>query len=66
MKLETERLILREFVEDDWMRVLEYQTDPNYLRYYDGRTELPKTQRSSLAGFWIIKGRRRALNFNWL
>ena len=25
MKLETERLILRDFVKDDWQRVLEYQ-----------------------------------------
>ena len=33
MKLETERLILRDFVEDDWQRVLEYQSDPLYLRY---------------------------------
>ncbi len=33
MKLETERLILRDFVADDWQRVLEYQTDPLYLRY---------------------------------
>ncbi len=35
MKLETERLILRDFVADDWQRVLEYQTDPLYLRYYE-------------------------------
>ncbi len=35
MKLETERLILRDFVPDDWKRVLEYQTDPLYLRYYE-------------------------------
>ncbi len=27
MKLETERLILRDFVKDDWHAVLEYQTD---------------------------------------
>src|SRR5688572_1917199 len=33
MKLETERLILRDFVADDWQRVLEYQSDPLYLRY---------------------------------
>ena len=40
MKLETERLILRDFVKDDWQRVLEYQSDPLYLRYYEwtGRT----------------------------
>jgi RimJ/RimL family protein N-acetyltransferase len=40
MKLETERLILRDFVKEDWQRVLEYQSDPLYLRYYEwtGRT----------------------------
>lgn len=33
MKLETERLILRDFFEDDWQRVLEYQSNPLNLRY---------------------------------
>ena len=33
MKLETERLILRDFVEGDWQAVLAYQSDPLYLRY---------------------------------
>src|SRR5689334_14073660 len=33
MKLETERLILRDFVKDDWQSVLDYQIDPLYLRY---------------------------------
>jgi [ribosomal protein S5]-alanine N-acetyltransferase len=35
MKIETERLILRDFVKEDWERVMEYQTDPLYLRYYE-------------------------------
>ena len=35
MKIETNRLILRDFVKEDWERVLEYQTDPLYLRYYE-------------------------------
>ena len=41
MELETERLILREFVESDWADVLAYQVDPRYLRYdeWTGRTE---------------------------
>ena len=41
MRIETERLILREFVADDWAALLAYQSDPRYLRYYDwtGRTE---------------------------
>ena len=34
MRLTTERLILREFVEADWPAVLAYQSDPRYLRYY--------------------------------
>lgn len=34
MLLTTERLVLREFGEDDWRAVLDYQRDPLYLRYY--------------------------------
>jgi ribosomal-protein-alanine N-acetyltransferase len=34
MLLATRRLLLRDFVEDDWAAVLEYQSDPRYLRYY--------------------------------
>ena len=39
--LTTDRLILREFREDDWRATLAYQSDPLYLRYYawTGRTE---------------------------
>jgi ribosomal-protein-alanine N-acetyltransferase len=41
MQLETPRLLLREFVAEDWPAVLAYQVDPLYLRYYHetGRTE---------------------------
>jgi len=35
MILTTERLVLREFVEDDWVAVLGYQQNPLYLRYYE-------------------------------
>ena len=35
MILHTERLILREFVADDWKAVHAYQSLPEYLRYYD-------------------------------
>lgn len=34
MRIETERLILREFHEDDWPDVLSYWKDPLYQRYY--------------------------------
>ncbi len=33
MELNTERLILRDFIHDDWPAVLAYQRDPRYLRY---------------------------------
>lgn len=35
MKIETERLILRDFVEDDCHAMLAYNSDPLYLRYND-------------------------------
>ncbi len=34
MQIETTRLILREFREDDWVDVLGYWNDPSYQRYY--------------------------------
>ena len=41
MRITTARLVLREFVTDDWPDVLAYQCDPRYLRFYawTGRTE---------------------------
>jgi len=34
MMLNTNRLVLREFVADDWHAVLAYQSDSRYLQYY--------------------------------
>ncbi len=34
LRLDTGRLVLREFVRDDQEAVLAYQRDPRYLRYY--------------------------------
>jgi len=41
MTITTDRLLLREFVEEDRHALLCYQNDPRYLRFYDGdhRTE---------------------------
>jgi [ribosomal protein S5]-alanine N-acetyltransferase len=41
MHIVTERLVLREFVIDDWPAVLAYQRDPRYLHFYPwtNRTE---------------------------
>ena len=41
MQLLTDRLILREYVADDWRAVQAYQSDPRYLRYY-AWTERPE------------------------
>ena len=46
MQLETERLILREFIIDDWTAVLAYQSDPLYLRYYSWSDRTPGNVRS--------------------
>ena len=39
MKLETERLILREFEESDWQAVHEYASDPEVVRYMQWTTK---------------------------
>jgi ribosomal-protein-alanine N-acetyltransferase len=51
MKLETERLILRDFVNDDWHRVLEYQSDPLYLRYYEWTERTPEAVQEFVSWF---------------
>jgi [ribosomal protein S5]-alanine N-acetyltransferase len=51
MKLETERLILRDFVWEDWKRVLEYASDPLYLRYYEWEKRTPESVQEFVGWF---------------
>jgi ribosomal-protein-alanine N-acetyltransferase len=51
MKLETERLILRDFVKDDWQWVLEYQSDPLYLHYYEWTQRTPEAVQEFVGWF---------------
>ena len=51
MKLETERLILCDFVKDDWQAVLEYQSDPLYLRYYEWTERTPEAVQEFVGWF---------------
>jgi len=51
MQLETERLILRDFLADDWLRVLEYQSDPLYLRYYEWTERTPESVQEFIGWF---------------
>lgn len=51
MRVETARLILREFEEDDWPEVLAYQRDPLYLRYYEWEGRTPEAVREFVRNF---------------
>jgi RimJ/RimL family protein N-acetyltransferase len=51
MKLETERLILRDFLKEDWGRVLEYQSAPLYLRYNDWTERTPEAVQEFVGWF---------------
>ena len=51
MQLVTERLILREFNENDWPAVLAYQSDPRYLRYYAWTQRTPEDVREFVGMF---------------
>ena len=44
--IQTERLVLREFNEDDWRAVHEYASDPKVVRYMDWG---PNTQEETLS-----------------
>jgi len=51
MKLETERLILRDFVKEDWRRAFEYESDPLYLRYYEWTERTPESVQEFIGWF---------------
>jgi len=51
MKLETERLILRDFVKDDWREILAYQSDPLYLRYNKWTERTPEAAQEFVGWF---------------
>ena len=51
MLLTTHRLLLREFVEDDWPAVLAYQSDPRYLAGYPWTERTPDDVRACVQRF---------------
>ncbi len=51
MILTTDRLILREFNENDWQPILAYQSDPRFLRYYQWDTRTESDVRAFVRGF---------------
>jgi RimJ/RimL family protein N-acetyltransferase len=58
MRLETERLILRDFVKEDWQRVLEYQSDPLYLRYYEWTERTPDAVQDFVG--WFLEHQKQS------
>ncbi len=61
MRVETERLALREFEVDDWPDVLAYQREPMYLRYYPWADRAETEVRQFLQTFvdWQTEAPRR-------
>ncbi len=51
MEILTPRFRLREFVTADWPGVLEYQSDPLYLRYYEWTERTPEDVRDFVQMF---------------
>lgn len=51
MQLNTERLVLRDFVDSDWEAVLAYQQDPLYLRYYEWTSRTGEEVRAFMQRF---------------
>ena len=52
MRIETERLVLREFREDDWPDMLAYWADPRYRRYYPDIAQVEPAVRD-LVGLFV-------------
>jgi len=51
MLITTDRLTLREFVADDWLAVLAYQSNPHYLRYYAWTERTPTAVQEFIGWF---------------
>ncbi len=56
--LVTDRLLLREFVEEDWRAVLAYQSDARYLKYYPWNHRTAEEVREFVRGFLEWQGER--------
>ena len=52
MQLTTQRLVLREFDERDYLAMLAYQSDPRYLEYYPWTERQPEDVRQLLQSFF--------------
>lgn len=65
MRVETERLALREFAEDDWRAVLAYQREPAYLRFYPWEDRSEQDARSFVNTFIAWRRKTPAAGSSW-
>jgi len=63
MELTTERLILRDFIADDWQAVMAYQSDPRYLKYYEWTERTPEAVQEFLSMFLDQHNERPRIHF---
>ena len=63
MQLETERLILREFVADDWRPMAAWWRDPRYQRYYPEMDDIEGAVRQLVERF--LNGQREEPRWRW-
>jgi ribosomal-protein-alanine N-acetyltransferase len=63
MNIATERLLLREVIEDDWTSILAYQKKPEYLRYYEWKSRSEKDVRDFVDMFLEQQGERPRLRW---
>ena len=65
MRIITERLILRDFVIDDWPAVLACQCDSRYLRFYPRTDRTQAEVLGSVQMFLDQQAERPRRNFQW-
>ena len=63
MELVTERLVLREFEEEDWPGLLAYQADPRYLQYYAWTERTPEAVQEFVRTFLAQQRERPRAKF---
>jgi ribosomal-protein-alanine N-acetyltransferase len=63
--LTTRQLLLREFEESDWKAILQYQSAPEYLRYYHGTQRTEQEARAYVRMFmgWSKEKPRKKYQF---
>jgi len=62
-KLATDRLLLREFVEDDWRAVLAYQSEAQYLKYSPWTHRTTEEVQDFVRGFIEWQGERPRIKY---